>query len=233
MATVHGKLKGVGDTDEDPGATVDIMLCGYGSRSPVCRGVGSENGSYYTAEMNSVPVSAPGNAFSVTVTGNDLIEPPGTYYTVTFRDPNGDILQCNAYIFLGSNDYDLTNTEPFDPSLPPAPLPPLIIPQLVIVPYSGFEDFDGTQGTAFQLTLAGDSDGSTCSNMIPGNLYTFIIIQDATGGHVFFWPSGPAPTGTRNQAYPICPTPGSITIQTFVAISTTLLLPIGPGTYTF
>jgi hypothetical protein len=207
------------------------MLCGYGSRSPVCRGSGSENGSYYTAEALNVGVSQAGNAFSVTVTGNDEIEPPGTYYTVTFRDPNGDIMQCNAYVFLGANDYDLTNTDPFDPSLPPPPLPPLILPQLLVVPWDNAPVFPGDTYTAFQITLAGDTEGATVENMLQGNLYTFIIIQDATGEHIFFWPGGVAPSGIRNPAIPVCPLPNSITTQTFVAIDTTLLLPIGPATY--
>jgi hypothetical protein len=66
--------------------------------------------------------------------------------------------------------------------------------------------------------------------MIAGNLYTFIIVQDAVGGHAFVWPAGTAPTGTLNQT-PVCQLPNSITVQTFVATSSTLLMPIGPGTY--
>jgi hypothetical protein len=225
MATVHGKLKGVLDTDFI-GGTVDIALCGYGSRSPACRGIGSENGSYYTSQSLGIGPTQPGNEFSVALTGNDLIEPPGTYYTVTFRDPNGDIMQCNAYLFLGDNDYDLTNTDPFDPVLPMPPLPPLIVSQLLIIPPSATPNFPGDQFTAWGLNMTQDVTASTLSGIMAGNLYTFIITQGGGGNWKFTWPSNVLdPT-------PVNPTPGGLTVQTFVAIANNgPLFPIAGGVW--
>lgn len=225
MATVHGILKGVGDGDADPGATVDIMLCGYGSRSPVSRGVGSESGSYYTAEKRGITPTLPGNEFNVVVTGNDLIQPAGTYYTVIIRDSNGDILQCNAYLFLGSNDYDLTTTDPYDPTQPPPPLPPLILNQLLGVGVADPTVFSGDQYTAWKIILTGDVDTIEVTDLIPGNLYTFIIQQDGTGGRAFNWDSA----GNVFNAAPVNPDPGAYTVQTFVCDDNLDLYAIGAG----
>jgi hypothetical protein len=209
MATVHSKLKGIGDADADPGATVDIMLCGYGSRAPVARGTGSEAASFYTAESLSIGVTLPGNAFTVTLTGNDLIVPAGTYYTVTFRDPNGDILQCNAYLFLGGNDYDLTNTDPFDPTQPLPPLPPLIINQLQSAANAAAFDFDGSTYLSFKATLNQNATIQV-ANPQPGNLYTVIIVQDGVGGHTVGWNAQFINSTAINLA------PNGMTVQTFI-----------------
>jgi hypothetical protein len=225
MATVTGKLESAANSAAVKG-TVSVMLCGYGSMIPVIHGVAM----VARITTSQIPVAVDGT-FSFTVAGNDQIAPAGTYYTVTVADDNGDVAQVNAYLFLGSGSYDLSTAQPFDPSQPPPIIPPLIISQLLVVGWSNGPVFPGDQYTAFQITLAGDTEGAAVENMIQGNLYTFIIIQDAVGNHIFFWPGGLAPSGIRNPAIPVCQSPNSITIQTFVAIDTTLLLPIGPATY--
>jgi hypothetical protein len=228
MATVSGKLIGVEIGEMQP-ATVDIMLCGYGSRSPVSRSTSGDNGCFASVELLAVPASGTDNTFEVELIGNDVILPAGTYYTFTFRDENGDALQCNAYYFLDAGSYDLTNTDPFDPSLPPPPLPPRIISQLlIVVADGGAAEFPGNVYTAWQITLDHDVNGAYLIDIVPGNLYTFIIIQDAVGGHEFEFPTGPAPMGTRNVAE-VNPEPNSTTIQTFVADENGLLWAIGPG----
>jgi hypothetical protein len=226
MATVTGKLESVTGGLIEAGS-VEIALCGYGSFLPSGPSLLIARP---TSQAQDVPVDPTKGTFTATVTGNDQIEPAGTYYTVTIKDANGDIVQCAAYLFLGSNTYDLSTAQPFDPTQPPPVIPPLIISQLLIVPYAT-PVFDGADYTAFEYTLLADSTGATCTNMKTGNLYTFIIIQDATGGRAFQWPVGTAPSGTKNQTQPVCQLPNSTTVQTFVAIGSTMLMPIGPGTY--
>jgi hypothetical protein len=173
-----------------------------------------------------IQVAGNTGAFTFEVTGNDEIEPTGTYYTVTISDANGDVVQINAYQFLGSGAYDLNLIDPFDPTLPLPPLPPLIINQLQTVAPSFDMVFDGDIGyTAFQTTLPGPVSAPVFQNMVPGNLYTFIIIQDAAGGHEFVW------AANVFNAMGIDSQPKSQSVQTFVADGNGNLIAIGGGTY--
>lgn len=211
----------------DNAATVDFALCGYGSQNPRTQ-TGGAAGTFSNPALLGIGVNNElgGEPISVELVGNDTISPPGTYYTVTMRNGNGDILQCNAYIFLDGQTYDLGKINPFDPSQPVPPLPPLIFNQLLLIAFSPTPNFPGDQYTALAMTLSGDVTSSTMTGQVAGNLYTFILSQDGTGGWSFVWP-----TAILN-ATPINPAPRSITIQTFVCIGNNgPLLPIGPGTY--
>jgi hypothetical protein len=224
MATITGKPIGLNDAEV---GSIDIALCGYGSRSPVARGVGAENGVIMNAAIKNLQATGPSNTYTVTLIGNDNIVPPGTYYAFTFRNDNGDILQCNAYIFLADNGYDLATTDPYDPTQPPPPLPPLIIPQLLIVGVGNPTVFPGDQYTAWKIILTADANAIEVTNLIPGNLYTFIIAQDATGEWAFNWASA------ANVFNPdmVNPEPDSYTVQTFVCDDALNLYSIGPATW--
>ena len=218
-ANVTGDLKSVISGNNEAGS-IEVILCGYGSQVPRQNNLSLV--ARPTSTASEVPVDAAGT-FSFSVMGNDYIQPAGTYYTITVRDANGDVVQCAAYLFLGDNDYDLNTINPFDPTQPPSPLPPLIIPQLLVIGYNPTVDFPGDQYTAFQITLQGDVTSSTLTNMVPGNLYTFIIIQDGAGGHRFTWPAN-----VHNGAA-ADPEASSTTTQTFVADENLDLWAIGPG----
>ena len=223
MVTVTGKpinISGVIDTT----STLDFALCGYGSQIP--RAIGSDDsvGTFSDATIDGVQGEAP--FFSIQLIGNDLIAPAGTYYTVTIRNENGDILQVNAYRFLDGHTYDLDYTDPYDPNQPPPPLPPLLSDNLEIT--DGV--FDGGEKTTWKITLTEDMIVGALLNILPGNLYTFIIVQDAVGGHFFLWPSGPPPANLFNGPY-VNEDPNATTIQTFVADENSQLYPIGPATY--
>jgi hypothetical protein len=229
--SIYGKLGMIGMSTSVPSASfpeiggLDVALCNYGSMTPR---VGGEAIFARVSVSASVVVDSEGD-FNVWLYSNQLIEPAGTYYTITFRDSNGDAVQTEAYIFL-PGAWNLANMQPYDPGQQPPPLPPLIIPQLDIVPFNPDAVFDGTNFTAFQMTLTGDAPGPSVSNILPGNLYTFIIRQDTVGGHFFAWPTGAAPSGVKNGS-PIDQTPNALTVQTFVADDTTMLYAIGPATY--
>lgn len=224
MPTVTGNLQTI--IDEEPNlGSIEVALCGYGSQIPRVIGGG------LTARVmdNSPDINNSDGSFSFTVDGNDVILPEGTYYTVTVRDDNGDICQVNAYRFLSTeSEYELTGEnpiDPFDPSLlmPPA-LPPLVTNLLLVVPYDPAAEFPGDTYLAWQITLTGDC-APTFTDLVDGNLYTMIVVQDGIGFHMFLWPSiviNPTPV---NYA------PNGVFVQTFVAVSG-ILYPIGPATYT-
>jgi hypothetical protein len=220
MSTITGTLKNFFNEAADPLATLDVNLCNYGPQVPRAGGLLAD------VALKGFPVTSNGT-FSFTVAGNDVIGPGGTYYTITVKDDNGDVVQCNAYIFLDADNYDLDGIVPFDPvQQPPPVLPPLIISQLQIVAQGvSNPEYDADQYTAFQLLLTTNVTGATITNIIPGNLYTFITTQDATGGHTFNYPAGVV------NASPINPTSNSTTTQTFIANSAGVLYPVAAGTW--
>jgi hypothetical protein len=221
MATVTGTLQNaLGDMIE---GQVTVQLCGYGAMVPRANGTGLF-GSVSTLPAD-VPVSAAG-LFTFEVTGNDAISPVGTYYTVTVSDANGDIVQVNAYQFLGQQSYDLNLIDPFDPTQPIPPLPPLITNLLMLVPFSPTPVFPGDTYTTWAITLSAEVTSSTLTGQVAGNLYTFIIAQNSTGGYLFAWPAAVINESSIN------PMPNSLTIQTFVCIANNgPLMAIGPATW--
>lgn len=57
------------------------------------------------------------------------------------------------------------------------------------VSYSSTPTFDLSLGSQQQITLTGDVSSSSISNISAGQRVTFKIIQDATGGRAFTWPT--------------------------------------------
>lgn len=218
MPTITGTLRTVLNDEANLGS-VEVALCGYGSQVP--RINAQSLGSRITDD--EVAINSDGT-FEFSVIGNDEIVPLNTFYTVVIKDENGDIAQINAYRFLsGTPTYDLNLIDPYDPNQPPPPLPPIIVNQLLIVPYTTNPVFPGDQYASWQLTLYGDA-WPTFTNLVDGNLYTIIIIQDANGQHTVNWPANIYNTTLIN------PQPNGMTVQTFVAVSNELY-PIGAATY--
>jgi hypothetical protein len=146
--TVTGKLSASADSAQVQGS-VDVMLCGYGSRVP------RVDGQSLVARITTGLIPADTNGlFTFQTAGNDAIVPAGTYYAVTVRDENGDIAQVNAYRFTGSGTYDLNLIDPYDPNQPPPPLPPLITNLLLIVVPADNMVFDGSAAPSFKTTLS-------------------------------------------------------------------------------
>jgi hypothetical protein len=218
--TVTGTISAAAN-DAHVQGTVDVMLCGYGSQVP------RVNGQSLVGRITTMSILADVDGlFTIQLAGNDQIVPAGTYYTITIRDENGDIAQVNAYRFLSStSSYDLNLIDPYDPNQPPPPLPPLITNLLQIVAPANDMVFDGSIYTSFQTTLPGTATEPVFQDMVPGNLYTFIIIQDAAGGHDFVW------AANVHNAMPVNPVPNGRLIQTFVAESDGSLWAIAAGTY--
>lgn len=225
MANITGRVAPPVDFPMPDGtpveATLDVQLCGYGSQIPRS----PSYAMFGRLTEREITVDVDGN-FAFTVTPNDEIEPAGTYYTVVVKDKNEDIAQINAYRFTGPGPFDLNIFPPYDPNQPPPSLPPLLTNLLLHVAFSPTPNFPGDIYTAYRFDLSGDVTGGTISGMVPGNLYTFIITQDAVGGHAFVWPTG-VNNGSVTSA-----TPNASTIQTFVAVEDGTLYSVGPGTWT-
>lgn len=222
---LFGKLNNI--LSEDPttaaadAGSIEIALCGYGSQVPH---VPSQAMLSQVTQGLGVTVNAiDQGTFTAYLFSNPLILPDGTYYTITVRNFNGDVVQVNAYRFTAGGSFDLDALTPYDPNQPPPPLPPLILNLLLIVPYTSAPDFPGDTYTSWQITLNGDAT-ATFSNLVDGNLYTIIIVQDGSGDHNFIWPLNAYNPTLVNQE------PSAMTVQTFVAVSN-MLYPIGAGTY--
>lgn len=68
----------------------------------------------------------------------------------------------------------------------------------------------GRDAEVFRITLTADTILSYATGFSPGVLYSFELIQDATGGRKFSWPS------TIHNAPEVNPDPNSVTVATFV-----------------
>jgi len=212
-ATITGTLQSILGGHPEEG-TVEVALCGYGSQVP------RMNNATMGARLTDATVTVDDQGkFTMGLTGNELIAPQGTYYTITIRDSNGDVAQINAYRFADGQSYDLNTAHPIDPDFPPAPLPPSN--QLVEVA-PGNPIFDGSRYTAWEITLDEDVTAPVFEPVVDGNLYTLIVIQ--TAGFSFVYPDNVL------NAQPVSLQPNIASVQTFVA-DTGTLISIGPGTY--
>lgn len=60
---------------------------------------------------------------------------------------------------------------------------------LYTVTFSGSPVFNLALGRTQKITLVASVASSTLTNQVAGVTYTFLIIQDATGGWTFSWPT--------------------------------------------
>lgn len=217
MSTISGTLASIADDEAEIGS-IEVALCGYGPQVP--RGAGSMFARPTAAQVT------PGSdgSFSVEVPGNDVILPSGTYYTITVKNSNGEIVQCNAYLFQDADDYDLDETNPFDPSLPIPPLPAAIVNQLQVLTDQASYVYDGLSWLSFKAVLNQNAT-IDISDPQPGNLYTFIIVQDGAGGHAVTW------SAQIINAAMVNPAANGTTIQTFVCDETGNLYAISAATW--
>lgn len=220
MSQIIGKLSNIitTGTDYEPVfGSVEFALCGYGPnlpRVPNATSIGQ------ATQRVDIPTGSDGT-FNTNLFGNDRIQPPGTYYTYTVRNENGDILQCTAHIFLDGVNYDMDNEPGFDPALPIPPLPPAIINQLEVQQDQIVFNFHGDAYTAFKAVLNQDA-AIQLSNAVPGQLYTFIV---EANGHVAHW------SGQFMNASAFNPKPNGNTVQTFVCDDANLLWAIAGATW--
>src|SRR4051812_29787286 len=84
---------------------------------------------------------------------------------------------------------------------------------LVLVNSTGTVVFDGFEGVTFVVTLQSSVSASRIriKHISPGQLYTFIFRQDATGGRHFNWPSGVVINPTR-----VSEVPDAVSVQNYI-----------------
>jgi hypothetical protein len=70
--------------------------------------------------------------------------------------------------------------------------------------------FDGLKAVCWFVHMDSNITSPRITNISPGELYTFVFTQSATGGYVMNWP-----VNCINAA-PIDPAPNSTTIQSFI-----------------
>ena len=204
------------------GAKVRVELSNYGPYIP--SSVGTTRGTL--AKGTEYATSSTPGKFDAYLFRNDQIYPIGTFYTIIVEDADGNVIQCGAYRFNSDGDFDLAMQTPIDGQDPPPPLPPTPpYSELLIIPYNPAILFDGTNYTAFEVTLNGDVTTAAAANMVPGNLYTITYIQDGTGNHVVTWP------GNIHNASSVCPVPNSRSTQTFVADENGNLFAVSASTW--
>jgi len=93
---------------------------------------------------------------------------------------------------------------------------PADLPPQQTIAFSATPTFNGALGTCFFITLTGNVTSSTFSNGVKGQLYTFVILQDAVGGRTFAWPTNVKSPGTVDGTINI------VNVQAFVFDGTNL-----------
>ena len=85
-----------------------------------------------------------------------------------------------------------------------------VLPGLVTVAYSATPAFNAALSAGFDITLTGNVTSSTITGQFFGELIAFVIVQDATGGRTFAWPSNVYGAGAIGLA------PNAISVQLFL-----------------
>lgn len=193
-------------------AKLRIALCGYYRTLPVI--VGTTN----IAKVGPYEILSTGGPISIPLWGNNQISPTNTYYEIAILDGEDNVLQCAAYIFNGPQTIDLSNVTQINPP-PPVPetlIPVYTNPttsatqniassveidsnlEVVGVTTSGIVNASSSGGALaldlstsniFRIVLHENITALTFSNPQPGAEYTFIVVQDGTGGWTLAWPA--------------------------------------------
>jgi hypothetical protein len=73
--------------------------------------------------------------------------------------------------------------------------------------------FDGLKAVCWYIAMNSDITASRVTNIAPGQLYSFVFIQNAAGNHRMTWPLNCI------NAAAINPKPNSTTVQHFVGLT--------------
>jgi hypothetical protein len=193
-------------------AYVEIALCNYGPFLPRVIGTGM------IAKVGPYLIPFVGTPIVVNLFSNDQITPLGTYYSITILDEKKNPLQSGAYTFLGTVSTSLSSLAQTFPSYGPS-----VLGGLVSVPFSATPEFNAAlvRGPmAFSMTLTGNVTAPTLIGVYPGQIITFIIKQDGTGGRTFAWPASVISPGSIGAGAL------AVTVQAFIADQNGNLYPI-------
>ena len=205
LITVTGTLKDPSGTALN-GGKVTFTLANLAGNLPYV------SGTTILVPVSVTVASNSSGAFTVTLYGNDAITPANSVYNVNFND-----MYAASYSLTGSGPIDLDSTIPN--SSTPAPsgaLPTALLtsnntfsasntftgavtlsgsvtgvvplPQSTVT-FSATPTFDATNKSLFTITLTGNVTSSTLSNAVAGQIIVLKIVQDATGGRTFVYPT--------------------------------------------
>jgi hypothetical protein len=85
--------------------------------------------------------------------------------------------------------------------------------------------FDGITAACWIVSLHTSVGTARVRNIIPGQLYTVVFMQDQVGGHLFTWPS------QFHNAKTVNLTAHAITLQNFIGLAGGDLYANMPGTW--
>jgi hypothetical protein len=209
-------------------AFVEIALAGAGPILPTVAGTGN------LAKVGPASQRLPyeGTALTVTLWGNDVITPAGTYYVISIFDDQLNLLQSGAYVFTGHignqtsmppSGPDLSTFAQAFPSASSSVMGSEVTLQPTATPSFNCGLVNGP--VEFFLTLTGNVTSSTLLANFAGQIVLFRIVQNAVGGWTFAWPANVANPGI------ISGTANATTTQAFVVASNGVAYPLGPQTY--
>lgn len=156
-----------------------------------------------------------------TVTSVNASATPGALFTALFT--GGPIISSGVLALAFDFQPQLANLILAGPAsgglgavtarlMQPADLPVAAQPSFSATPV-----FNGANNNSFLMTLSGNVTSSTFSNGVVGQLYTFVLKQDGTGGRVFTWPANVVGAGV------IDPTANIRNVQQFIYDGSNLL----------
>lgn len=111
--TLNAKLQDISGVSAGTTANPAIMriaLAGFGLTLPCIVGTSS------LVRVGPKDYLDTGSGATATLWGNDVISPAGTYYAITLLDGDGNILQCGAYRFSGTETVDLSDVPQIAPT---------------------------------------------------------------------------------------------------------------------
>jgi hypothetical protein len=200
-------------------AFIEFALYGFGATLPRVSGTGN------LAKVGplSQRVIYEGAPVTVTLWGNDVITPAGTGYVITIFDDQMNVLQSGAYVFTGTIDADLSTLPQAFPSAVSSVTGSEVTLQPTTTPAFDCGLVNGP--VEFYLLLTGNVTSSTLLPNFAGQLVLFRLVQDATGGRTFAWPSNVENPSVIDGAA------GSTTAQAFFVAGNGNAYPLGPATY--
>jgi hypothetical protein len=97
----------------------------------------------------------------------------------------------------------------------------------MVIDTAGAVHFDGLQAVAWKVLMKRTVSSVRITGIAPGQLYTFMFVQDTPGGHRFDWPTPQVEGGSR-----IDTDPNATSIQNFIGYTGGRLLAFIPGAWT-
>lgn len=96
----------------------------------------------------------------------------------------------------------------------------------MVIDTTGTVHFDGLQAVAWKVLMKRSVGSIRITNIAPGQLYTFMFVQNDAGGHTFTWPTPQVEGGSW-----INTDPDAISIQNFIGYTGGRLLAFIPGAW--